>query len=111
MECVSTPPDVTEYLGGRCTSSGVKGGIGIPGLDSFLVGCSTDTEVTGLDSVPSTDRPPANTMLHWSFDVMVGHLHGADRLGLWFGSAGGGGATSRRPGGSCARSRSRAWPG
>src|SRR5205814_2721324 len=32
MECVQTTHrDVTEYLGGRCTSSGVKGGIGIPG--------------------------------------------------------------------------------
>ena len=59
MECVQeTRRDVTEYLGGRCTSDGVKGGIGIPGLDSFLVGFSTDTKVTGLDSVPP-ERPPA----------------------------------------------------
>src|SRR4029079_17850331 len=40
-ECAQpTHSDVTEYLGGRCTSSGVKGGIGSPGLDSFLVGWS-----------------------------------------------------------------------
>ena len=59
MECVQhTHTDVTEYLGGRCTSDGVKGGIGIPGLDSFLVGFSTNTKVTGLDSVPA-ERPPA----------------------------------------------------
>ncbi len=33
MECVEkTSTDVTEYIFGRCTSSGVKGGIGIPGL-------------------------------------------------------------------------------
>ena len=33
MECVQkTTTDVTEYIGGRCTSDGVKGGIGIPGL-------------------------------------------------------------------------------
>ena len=39
MECVQeTSTDVTEYIYGRCTSDGVKGGIGIPGLDSFLVG-------------------------------------------------------------------------
>jgi cytochrome d ubiquinol oxidase subunit I len=31
-----------------------------------------DTKVTGLDSVPPDDRPPANTMLHWAFDTMVG---------------------------------------
>ena len=53
MECVQhTHRDVTEYLGGICTDDGIKGGIGIPGLDSWLVGFSTDTEVTGLDSVP-----------------------------------------------------------
>src|SRR6478735_6443830 len=39
MECVQTThTDVTEYIFGRCTSDGVKGGIGIPGFDSFLVG-------------------------------------------------------------------------
>ena len=82
MECVQhTHTDVTEYIGGRCTSEGVKGGIGIPGLDSLLVGFSTDTKVTGLDTVPPEDRPPANTMLHWAFDAMVGVGIGADRAG------------------------------
>jgi len=86
MECVQqTSTDVTEYLGGRCTSSGIKGGIGIPGLDSFLVGWSTSTQVTGLDSVPSDDRPPANTMLHLSFDAMVGICSALIVLALWLG--------------------------
>ena len=32
MECVQTThSDVTEYIGGRCTSDGVKGGSGSPG--------------------------------------------------------------------------------
>jgi cytochrome d ubiquinol oxidase subunit I len=84
MECVQqTSTDVTEYLGGRCTSDGVKGGIGIPGLDSFLVGWSTDTQVTGLDSVPPDDRPPYNTMLHWAFDAMVGICSALIALGAW----------------------------
>jgi cytochrome bd ubiquinol oxidase subunit I len=88
MECVQTTSrDVTEYLGGRCTSSGVKGGIGIPGFDSFLVGFSTNTKVTGLDSVPPSDRPPANTMLHWAFDAMVGICSVLILLGLWLGWA------------------------
>jgi cytochrome d ubiquinol oxidase subunit I len=88
MECVQkTSTDVTEYLGGRCTSSGVKEGIGIPGLDSFLVGFSTDTKVSGLDSVPPNDRPPANTMLHLSFDAMVGICTLLIGLGLWLGWA------------------------
>jgi cytochrome d ubiquinol oxidase subunit I len=84
MECVQqTSTHVTEYLYGRCTSSGVKGGIGIPGFDSFLVGWSTGTQVTGLDSVPSNDRPPANTVLHWAFDTMVGICTALIALGLW----------------------------
>jgi cytochrome d ubiquinol oxidase subunit I len=86
MECVQqTSTDVTEYIFGRCTSSGVKGGIGIPGFDSFLVGWSTSTQVTGLDSVPPDDRPPANTMLHWAFDSMVGICSVLILLALWLG--------------------------
>jgi cytochrome d ubiquinol oxidase subunit I len=86
MECVQhTSTDVTEYLYGRCTSSGVKGGIGIPGFDSFLVGWSTSTKVTGLDSVSADDRPPANTVLHWAFDTMVGICSALIALGAWFG--------------------------
>ena len=85
MECVQqTHTDVTEYIYGRCTASGVKGGIGIPGFDSFLVGWSTSTKVTGLDSVPADDRPPLNTLLHWSFDTMVGICSVLILLGLWF---------------------------
>ena len=87
MECVQeTHSDVTEYILGRCTSSGIKGGIGIPGLDSWLVGFSTDTTVIGLHSVPPDDRPPANTMLHWAFDIMVGVGSALMLLGVWLGT-------------------------
>jgi cytochrome d ubiquinol oxidase subunit I len=88
MECVqTTSTDVTEYILGRCTSEGVKGGIGIPGLDSILVGGSRDTKVIGLDTVPADERPPANTMLHWAFDAMVGICSVLILLGLWLGVA------------------------
>jgi cytochrome d ubiquinol oxidase subunit I len=88
MECVEqTATHVTEYIYGRCTPSGVKGGLGIPGFDSFLVGWSTSTKVTGLDTVPPDDRPPANTMLHWAFDTMVGICSALIALGLWLGIA------------------------
>jgi cytochrome d ubiquinol oxidase subunit I len=84
MECVQkTHTHVTEYLGGRCTADGVKGGIGIPGFDSWLVGFSTDTKVIGLDSVAPKDRPPANTMLHLAFDAMVGICSALIALGAW----------------------------
>jgi cytochrome bd ubiquinol oxidase subunit I len=86
IECVQhTERHVAEYLGGRCTSDGVKNGLAIPGLDSFLVGFSTDTKVTGLDTVPPADRPPANTMLHLAFDAMVGICTLLIALGLWLG--------------------------
>jgi cytochrome d ubiquinol oxidase subunit I len=41
-------------------------------VDSLLVGFSPHTKVTGLDSVAPADRPPALTLLHLSFDAMVG---------------------------------------
>ena len=78
---------MTEYIGGRCTSEGVKGGIGIPGFDSWLVGFSTDTKVIGLDTVPPEDRPPANTLLHLAFDAMVGICTALIALGAWLGIA------------------------
>jgi cytochrome d ubiquinol oxidase subunit I len=88
MECVQeTHRDVTEYIGGICTSDGVEGAIGIDGLNSFLVDFDTDTQVTGLDSVPPRDRPPANTLLHLAFDAMVGICVMLIGLGAWLGIA------------------------
>jgi cytochrome bd ubiquinol oxidase subunit I len=86
MECIEeTGTDQTEYLGGVCTDDGVKGAIGIPGLDSFLVGFSTDTEVTGLNDIPDDEEPPAHTLLHLAFDAMVGIGTALLALGAWFG--------------------------
>jgi cytochrome d ubiquinol oxidase subunit I len=86
MECIyETGPDQTEYLGGICTEDGVKGAIGIPGLNSFLVGWSTDTKVTGLNDIPDDEEPPAHTLLHLSFDTMVGIGSALLGLALWFG--------------------------
>jgi cytochrome bd ubiquinol oxidase subunit I len=84
FECIQeTGSDQTEYLGGICTDDGVKGAIGIPGLDSLLVGFSTDTVVTGLEDIPPDERPPANTLLHLAFDAMVGIGSALLLLGLW----------------------------
>src|SRR5690348_3661883 len=85
MECIQeTGDNQTEYLGGICTEDGVKGAIGIPGLDSFLVGWSTDTKVIGLDDIPDDEEPPAHTLLHLSFDTMVGVGSALMGLALWF---------------------------
>ena len=84
FECINeTGPNQTEWLGGICTADGVKYGIGIPGLDSLLVGFSTDTVVTGLDQIPDNQEPPANTMLHLAFDAMVGIGTALLGLGVW----------------------------
>jgi cytochrome bd ubiquinol oxidase subunit I len=73
MECIQdTGGHQTEYVGGICTSDGVKVAIPIPDLDSLLVGFSADTKVTGLNDIPKDERPPANTLLHLAFDAMVG---------------------------------------
>ena len=63
MECIQkTGGHQTEYVGGICTSDGVKAAIPIPDLDSFLVGFNPDTKVIGLQSIPADERPPANTL-------------------------------------------------
>jgi cytochrome d ubiquinol oxidase subunit I len=66
--------DQPEILFGRYDpdTNTVTGGVRIPGLNSFLVGFSTDTYVVGLDSVPPADRPSNVTLVHWAFDIMVG---------------------------------------
>src|ERR1700743_1722062 len=89
MECVqNTGGHQTEYLGGICTSSGVKLGIGIPDLDSLLVGFSPDTKVTGLNQIPNDERPPDNTFIHLAFNVMVGIGSAVMRLVTWLATAG-----------------------
>jgi cytochrome d ubiquinol oxidase subunit I len=86
MECIDeSGGHQTEYIGGICTDDGVKLAIPIPDLDSFLVGFSADTEVTGLDRIPPDERPPANTLLHLSFDAMVGIGTALLGLAAWLG--------------------------
>ena len=61
----------------------MKFGIGIPDLDSILVGFSPDTVVTGLDQIPDDEHPPFPTLLHLAFDAMVGIGTALLLLGLW----------------------------
>jgi cytochrome d ubiquinol oxidase subunit I len=84
MEYVArTSRDVPEWLGGIYVNGHVYGGLRIPGMDSLLVGFSTDTEVVGWDSVPAADRPPAVWLIHLCFDVMVGLGSLLLLAGLW----------------------------
>jgi cytochrome bd ubiquinol oxidase subunit I len=84
FECIQdTGGHQTEYVGGICTSSGVKFAIPIPDLDSLLVGFSPDTKVTGLNQIPNDERPPDNTLLHLAFDTMIGIGTALMVLVLW----------------------------
>ena len=66
-----TSTNVPEHIGGILVDGKVKYAISLPGMNSFLVGWSTDTKVIGLDSVPPSERPPANTLLHLAFGVLL----------------------------------------
>jgi cytochrome d ubiquinol oxidase subunit I len=86
FECVYESGDnQAEHIGGICTDDEVKAAISIPGLNSLLAGFSTSTEVQGLDQFPDDEEPPALTLLHLSFDTMVGIGTALLLLGLWFG--------------------------
>ena len=81
-------PNQPEYVGGILDGDDVKFGIKIPDLDSILVGFSADTEVTGLDQIPDDEEPPSPTLLHLSFDAMVGIGTALLLLGAWYGWVG-----------------------
>jgi cytochrome bd ubiquinol oxidase subunit I len=86
MECIQeTGTHQEEYIGGICTEDGPKWGVGIPNLNSFLVGWSADTKVIGLNDIPDDEEPPAHTLLHLSFDTMVGIGSGLFLLAVWLG--------------------------
>ncbi|MFF8026980.1 cytochrome ubiquinol oxidase subunit I [Streptomyces sp. NPDC007896] len=83
-----TDTHVPEYLFGRLHADGsVSGGIKIPQLDSILAGFRSSTEVTGLTSVPASDRPTViqATIAHWAFDIMVTVGSLLVLLALWYG--------------------------
>ncbi|MEU5595176.1 cytochrome ubiquinol oxidase subunit I [Streptomyces sp. NPDC020298] len=82
-----TDTHVPEYLYGRLHPDGtISGGIRIPQLDSILAGFRPDTQVTGLTSVPASDRPTPTqaTIVHWTFDTMVGIGSLLVLLALWY---------------------------
>ncbi len=84
MEYVAhTSRGVPEYLGGVYSGGHVYLGVAIPDMDSLLVGFSPRTKVIGWDSVAPVDRPPAPTLIHLSFDAMVGLAFLLLGAGLW----------------------------
>jgi cytochrome bd ubiquinol oxidase subunit I len=73
MEYVlTTQRDAPEWLGGILINGHVYFGASIPAFDSILVGFNPHTQVIGWNSVPASQRPPLVTLIHLSFDLMVG---------------------------------------
>jgi cytochrome d ubiquinol oxidase subunit I len=81
-----TATHVPETLGGVLVNGQVKYGIPIPDGASLLSGYSPATRITGLDAIPVEVRPAPRlvTVVHWSFDTMVGIGFALLALGLWF---------------------------
>src|SRR5260370_7666473 len=98
MEYVAnTMRDAPEWVGGILINGNVYFGASIPAFDSILVGFSPHTRVIGYDSVPPAQRPPLPTLIHLSFDVMVGLGFFLFALAAWQGWWGG---FPRRPPGA-----------
>jgi cytochrome d ubiquinol oxidase subunit I len=87
MEVVTTSgSDQPEILYGRYddATNTVRGGVRIPGLDSYLAGGSRSTYVPGLAGIPADDRPSNVNVVHWAFDTMVGIATLLILLVIWY---------------------------
>ena len=75
-----------EVIGGVLVDGRVRYGVPLPSGASLLSGFSPGTRVRGLDAVPAAVRPPDGlvTVVHLSFDVMVGTGFALAGLALWF---------------------------
>ncbi|TQS42116.1 cytochrome ubiquinol oxidase subunit I [Cryptosporangium phraense] len=82
-----TGTHVPEELGGYYDGNALHYGISIPSGASILSGYKPSTEIKGLEEVPADVRPTdrAVTIVHLSFDVMVGIGFALLALSAWFG--------------------------
>jgi cytochrome d ubiquinol oxidase subunit I len=86
MELVDrTGTHVTEWLGGIYWNGQVYFGVGIPDLDSILVGFSPNTRVIGWEDFPPELRAPLPNLIHLSFTGMVAIGSLLVVLGAWQG--------------------------
>jgi len=78
-----TTRGASEHILGWYTNGQIKFGIAIPHLLSLLAFHSWDARVTGLDTVPPSQRPPIN-ITRLSFQTMVGIGTLLALLGLFY---------------------------
>jgi cytochrome bd ubiquinol oxidase subunit I len=71
-------------VGGVYVHGDLHGAVKIPDALSILLHLDPDGTVTGLDAVPSADRPPV-AIVHLAFDTMVGIGFALLALGAWLG--------------------------
>ncbi len=83
MELITVSgPHQPETIGGILVDGRVVGGIQIPEVASLLAGFSPDTVIKGFDAIPVDQRPPAS-IVHLSWNAMVGIGTALVLLGLW----------------------------
>jgi cytochrome d ubiquinol oxidase subunit I len=83
MELITrSGPNQPETLGGVLVDGQVVGGISIPDVASLLAGFSPNTVITGFDAIPVDQQPPAS-IVHLSWDLMVGLGTALVGLGVW----------------------------
>lgn len=83
MELIlTTGPHQAETIGGILVDGKIVGGVQIPELASLLAGFSPDTVITGIQDIPLDERPPAS-LVHLSWDVMIGVGTAIVLLGPW----------------------------
>jgi cytochrome d ubiquinol oxidase subunit I len=82
----TTSTRVPEVLGGYYANGETHGGIKIPSGGSLLSGYSPSTRIQGLDAIPAELRPSDRqvTIVHLSFDVMVGIGTALLALSAWY---------------------------
>jgi cytochrome bd ubiquinol oxidase subunit I len=78
-----TTAGAPESIGGYYSGGQLHDALRIPDGLSLLTRLSPHATVPGLDSVPASDRPPLVTLVHLSFDTMVGIGFGLLALGGW----------------------------
>jgi cytochrome d ubiquinol oxidase subunit I len=72
-----------EHIGGIFLNGQLQFAIVLPHVLAFLAKGDPNATVAGLDSVPAADRPEAVTLIHLSFDTMVGIGFLLLGLGIW----------------------------
>jgi cytochrome bd ubiquinol oxidase subunit I len=72
-----------ESLGGYFSGGELHDAIKIPDGLSVLAKLNPDATIKGLDAFPANDRPPLVTVVHLSFDSMVGIGFGLLALAVW----------------------------